>query len=66
MKKYLLLLAMLFASASAMMAQDVYDFDEDDEEDEEEVEMTDEEMTDDEMMVTDLEGNEEMCTFVVG
>ena len=63
MKKYLLLLAMLFASASAMMAQDVYDFDEDDEEDEEEVEMTDEEMTDDEMMVTDLEGNEEIIDF---
>ncbi len=63
MKKYLLLLAMLFASAGAMMAQDVFDFDEDDDEEDEEVEMTDDEMTDDEMMVTDLEGNEGIIDF---
>ena len=58
MKKYLLLLAMIFASASAMMAQDVFDFDDDDEEEEEEIEMTE-----DEVMVTDQEGNEEVIDF---
>ena len=58
MKKYLLLLALLFASASAMMAQDVFDFDDEDEEEEEEIEMTE-----DEVMVTDQEGNEEIIDF---
>ena len=58
MKKYLLLLAMIFASASAMMAQDVFDFDDEDEEEEEEIEMTE-----DEVMVTDQEGNEEVIDF---
>ena len=58
MKKYLLLLAMMFASASAMMAQDVFDFDDEDEEEEEEIEMTE-----DEVMVTDQEGNEEVIDF---
>ena len=58
MKKYLLLLAMIFASSSAMMAQDVFDFDDEDEEEEEEIEMTE-----DEVMVTDQEGNEEVIDF---
>ena len=58
MKKYLLLLAMLFASAGATMAQDVFDFDDEDEEEEEEIEMTE-----DELMVTDQEGNEEVIDF---
>ena len=58
MKKYLLLLAMMLASASAMMAQDVFDFDDEDEEEEEEIEMTE-----DEVMVTDQEGNEEIIDF---
>ena len=59
MKKYLLLIAMLLTSASAMMAQDVIDFDDEDDEDEEE----EVEMTDDELMVTDLDGNEEIIDF---
>jgi membrane-bound lytic murein transglycosylase D len=58
MKKYLLLLAMMLASASAMMAQDVFDLDDEDEEEEEEIEMTE-----DEVMVTDQEGNEEIIDF---
>ena len=59
MKKYLLLLAMLFASSSALLAQDVIDIDDDDEEEyEEEVEVTEDEVT-----VTDEEGNEEVIDF---
>ena len=57
MKKYLLLIAMLFASIGAMQAQDIFDPDEDDEE-EDEIEMTE-----DEVMVVDQEGNEEMIDF---
>ena len=60
MKKYILLIAMLFASVCAMQAQEVIDEEEEDYDEEEEEVVIDE---DNEFTVTDRDGNEEVIDF---